>query len=113
MYKVESIYPVNDNGEEVIPQAIGVKIINSNTKDLVGASFKSNRYLYDNTKTDADVFLARTTSDALTISFGKANFFKLFTDKQPLTIEFNGNELVQNKNWVFINNTVSISEIDN
>jgi len=113
MYKVESIYPVNDNGEEVIPQAIGVKIINSNTKDLVGASFKSNGYLYDNIKTDADVFLARTISDALTISFGKANFFKLFTDKQPLTIEFNGNELVQNKNWVFINNTVSISEIDN
>jgi len=110
-YKVERIKPIDDKGEKGFPKVLGIKIINSDYTDIIGASFESNEYTYEQIKTDADVFFARYNSDSMKISFGKASYFEIFSEKEPTLIEFNGNRLDHSKEWSFINKIISIPDI--
>jgi len=110
-YKVERIKPIDDKGEKGFPKVLGIKIINSDYTDIIGASFESNEYTYEQIKTDADVFFARYNSDSMKISFGKASYFEIFSEKEPTLIEFNGNRLDHSKEWSFINKIINIPDI--
>ncbi len=111
-YQVERFNPKNDKGEESYQKALGIKIIHPDWTDLLGASFGSNEYLYENIKTDADVFYARDNSSSIKISYGGASYFEITSDKEPKLIEINGKKLVYNEEWTFTDNKISIPDIN-
>jgi len=100
------------SGEEAFPDAFGIKILKADSLDIVGASFNSETYSYENIKTDADVFLTRITPDTINISFVNAKMFEIDSNNQPKFIEINEKKLVNNVDWVFEENKISIENIN-
>ena len=109
--KVERITPYYDDGFSAFPDAMSVKVHDSEQTDLLSVRLQPGYFTYENIRTDAEIFIARNNFDFLEISFFNANDFKINSQFEPKIVELNGNNLLKNKDWFFQNNSINISNI--
>ena len=110
-YKVEKIEVINSENHSAYPQAMGVKIKKLNNNVTIGASFDGGEFVYDHIKTDAGIFVLEEKLSFWNISFFESNFFNITSNREPQNIILNGRDLIKNKEWEYLNETIVIKFI--
>ena len=82
-----------------------------NNNVTIGASFDGGEFVYDHIKTDAGIFVLEEKLSFWNISFFESNFFNITSNREPQNIILNGRDLIKNKEWEYLNETIVIKSI--
>ena len=108
-YKVENIDVLNSKSQSAYSKAMGIKIITPKQTDIIGARFNSGEFIYENIKTDAEIFIMQKDTNSWTISFENAESFEMKSNKPPISIKIGGKALAEDSDWRYYNNTICIN----
>jgi len=112
-YKVEKIDVLDSKNQSAYPKAFGVKIIEPNQTYITGVSFNPKEFIYENVKTDAEVFVLKENVNLWDISFRNAKTFEIKSDNKPLSVELNGFNLIENIDWRYFNGLIVVNSPEN
>jgi len=111
-YKLEKIEVLNNKTQLAYPKALGIKIIRPNQTDIMGVSFVPGEFVYENIKTNAEIFILRENPYSWNISFYNATFFGIKSDNKPSSVRLNEIELIYGKDWYYSENVILIAKTD-
>lgn len=108
-YKVENIDVKNNENISMYPDALGIKISKADEIYSIASSNSNHMLKFNEIETDADFLIYHGNSSIIEISFNNATIFRVGSNKTPSKVELNGLELVENREWQYINKTIIIN----
>jgi len=82
-YKVETIDVLNNETQSAYPKAFGIKVTMPNQAYIIGANFDHGKFVYENVKTDPEVFVLRMGSNMRDISSKNTKNLIIKSNKNP------------------------------